>query len=526
MYRYCLFDLDGTLSDPKVGICTSVQYALSKMGIEAPDIDELEPFIGPPLRDSFKEYYNMSDEEAEQAITFYRERFSTVGKFENELYDGISELLSDLKKKGRVVAIASSKPTVFVRDILEHFEIDKYFDVVVGSELDGTRDTKEEVLQETLRQMFPDTEIEYDEVVMIGDRKFDIEAAHQLGVHNIAVSYGYGSREELEEAGADRICNTVVGLRTTLLPIMGQQSSYVQVQKKQEEAEQNSQDATKDWKTAGKEAGKQSFANLWGYIGPFLVYTLLSQIYHYILAMAYSLIAVNAYEGDISNLQYSYTISSCIWMGSYVLACASVIKPFIRCYKRELTLRKEAGDKQLFNFEWLALGGIVFCFELGTSLWIHSIGALSANRSYALSIANRSEIPLLLGMFLFAVVLPFTEQYIMTEICFSKAEGFMQGSMPMVLTIMMFVLHSSELGPFGILGSVFALWAYKRIRNIWITTGFLVAGKAVAYLAEINSDIGAKLYGPVIYKILMGLAIVGFGAIVVLENMKKNKEAV
>ena len=127
MYRYILFDLDGTISDPKVGICTSFQYALSKMGIDEPDIDKLEPVIGPPLRDSFKDLYGMSDEDAEKATAFYRERFSDVGKFENEIYPGIPELLRDLKKKGRTVAIASSKPTVFVEDILKHFEIREYF---------------------------------------------------------------------------------------------------------------------------------------------------------------------------------------------------------------------------------------------------------------------------------------------------------------------------------------------------------------------------------------------------------------
>ncbi|MBP5624794.1 MAG: HAD hydrolase-like protein, partial [Lachnospiraceae bacterium] len=151
MYRYILFDLDGTLSDPKVGICTSFQYALSKLGIDEPDIDKLEPVIGPPLKESFANMYNLGEEEIQQGITYYRERYSDVGKFENEIYPGIPELLRDLKKKDRVVAVSSSKPTVYVEEILEHFGIREYFDYVVGALLDGTRDKKEDIINETIR---------------------------------------------------------------------------------------------------------------------------------------------------------------------------------------------------------------------------------------------------------------------------------------------------------------------------------------------------------------------------------------
>ena len=139
MYQYILFDLDGTLTDPKVGITSCVQYSLHKMGIEEPDLDKLEPFIGPPLLDSYREYYGLNEEEARQAIEFYRERFSVKGLFENKVYPGIPELLQKLQENGRKLAIASSKPTVYVKQILTHFDIEKYFAVIVGSELDGRR---------------------------------------------------------------------------------------------------------------------------------------------------------------------------------------------------------------------------------------------------------------------------------------------------------------------------------------------------------------------------------------------------
>jgi len=217
MYKYVLFDLDGTISDPKVGICTSVQQALKKFGIDVADINTLTPFIGPPLRDSFRDFYHIKPEDMEDVIAAYRARFSTVGLFENDLYDGIPELLKALKENGRKLALASSKPRVFVEKILNHFEISQYFDVIMGSELDGTRENKSEIIAECLRLFELDPSGDLSETVMVGDRKYDIEAANAAGLPNIAVSYGYGSEEELSKAGAKVIAGTVKELENILL---------------------------------------------------------------------------------------------------------------------------------------------------------------------------------------------------------------------------------------------------------------------------------------------------------------------
>lgn len=216
MYKYILFDLDGTVSDPMVGICTSVQHALAKKGIVVEDIRQLTPFIGPPLRDSFRDFYNISSEDMEIVIGYYRERFSTVGLFENDLYEGMEELLKALKADGRKLALSSSKPRVFVKKILDHFNISQYFDVIMGSELDGTRENKYEIIEESVRLLFADGPRDLSECVMIGDRKFDIEAAIKFGMPNIAVSYGYGSVEELTLAGANVICHSVAELTDEL----------------------------------------------------------------------------------------------------------------------------------------------------------------------------------------------------------------------------------------------------------------------------------------------------------------------
>lgn len=223
MYQYILFDLDGTLTDPKLGITGCVQYALRKLGVEAPGADALEPFIGPPLLDSFREFCGFDEEKGLQAIAYYRERYAVEGLFENEAYPGIVQMLTRLQQAGRHLAVASSKPEVFVKKILEHFGMLSCFEVVVGSELDGSRVRKEEVLEEALRQLLGESMPEKGiptnamDIVMVGDRKFDIQGAKTYGIASVGVAYGYASEGELEEAGADRIVETVQELEEILL---------------------------------------------------------------------------------------------------------------------------------------------------------------------------------------------------------------------------------------------------------------------------------------------------------------------
>ena len=217
MFPYVLFDLDGTLTDPKPGITQCVQYALRCMGIEEPDLDKLEPFIGPPLTDSFREFYGMDQEQAAEAVAKYRERFSGKGLYENEIYPGMKQMLENLKTAGCHLAVASSKPEHFVKLILEYFDIDGYFEVIVGSELDGTRCQKEEVVAEALRRFFPDGNIPCDDIVMVGDRKFDIIGGREKGLHQIGVAYGYAPEGELEAAEAEYIVNDLDELERVLI---------------------------------------------------------------------------------------------------------------------------------------------------------------------------------------------------------------------------------------------------------------------------------------------------------------------
>jgi len=204
-----LFDLDGTITDPKVGITKSVQYALAHFDIHIQDPDELCKFIGPPLRDSFSEFYGLSAEQSELATAKYRERFTTTGIYENEIYDGMEALLKHLKSSGKTLLLATSKPTVFADRVLKHFNIDKYFSFISGSELNGERSDKFEVITYALENAGIS---DLNRCVMIGDRKFDIIGAKGVGMSSIGVLYGYGDKEELEAAVADHLARDVTEL--------------------------------------------------------------------------------------------------------------------------------------------------------------------------------------------------------------------------------------------------------------------------------------------------------------------------
>ncbi|MBD9396880.1 HAD family hydrolase [Pseudomonas sp. PDM11] len=191
--RTVLFDLDGTLTDPREGITRSVQYALSKLDIHEPDLVALEHFIGPPLLQCLMHAYSLSEARAWEAVNHYRDRFREVGLYENQLFDGVIELLQLLQEQGRTLYIATSKPTVFASEIARHFDFARYFKAIYGSELDGTRTNKVELIAHLLEQEGLDPA----DTLMIGDRKHDLIGAHSNGVRAVAVGYGFGSLEEL-----------------------------------------------------------------------------------------------------------------------------------------------------------------------------------------------------------------------------------------------------------------------------------------------------------------------------------------
>lgn len=205
-YRYILFDLDGTVTDPGEGITNSVMYALKKFGIEESDRRKLYRFIGPPLADSFQEFYGFSVSEAKEGIRFYREYYSEKGILENKLYPGIEDVFKKIRADKGQIIMATSKPEFFARQILEYFHLDRYFDFIAGATMDEKRVKKGDVIAYALEEKGI---TDRNQVLMIGDRKHDIQGAKENGLDSMGVLYGYGSREELEMAGADYIAESV-----------------------------------------------------------------------------------------------------------------------------------------------------------------------------------------------------------------------------------------------------------------------------------------------------------------------------
>ena len=209
MYDYLFFDLDGTLTDPGMGITNSVAYALKKWNIEAESRESLYRFIGPPLADSFQQYYGFTPEDSLKAVDDYREYFRDKGLYENEVYEGVEDLLKELRARGKKLAVATSKPEVFAVRILKHFGLDGYFDVIAGATMDSSRSKKADVIAWAMQCL---GEVDVSRSVMIGDREHDVLGAKQVGMDSIGVLFGYGDRAEHEKAGATWIAETVADI--------------------------------------------------------------------------------------------------------------------------------------------------------------------------------------------------------------------------------------------------------------------------------------------------------------------------
>ncbi len=207
MYKAIFFDLDGTLTESGEGITKSVQYALEKIGKPEEDLEKLKVFVGPPLMEQFMKYAGVDETTGRKAVEFYRERYEVKGIYENHPYEGVAEMLQELKRKGYILAVASSKPEYYVMQILDYFKLSSYFDVVVGSEMNGARTSKSEVIEEALKRI--NMSDKRNEVLMVGDKEHDVLGARAAGLDCVAVAYGYGTQEELTEANPLKIVDSV-----------------------------------------------------------------------------------------------------------------------------------------------------------------------------------------------------------------------------------------------------------------------------------------------------------------------------
>ncbi|MBQ4141136.1 MAG: HAD family hydrolase [Clostridia bacterium] len=205
-YKYIFFDLDGTLTDSAIGITNSVAYALSQFGIEVKDKSELNRFVGPPLEESFRVFYGFSEEDALRGVDEYRVYYRDRGIFENAVYPGVPELLTNLRARGKKLILATSKPEFYAKQILEHFGLAEYFDFVAGATMDSSRLKKADVIAYALAECgITDT----SECIMIGDRDHDIKGSRVHNIDCLAVLYGYGSLEEITSSSPAYVAETV-----------------------------------------------------------------------------------------------------------------------------------------------------------------------------------------------------------------------------------------------------------------------------------------------------------------------------
>lgn len=472
MKKYLLFDLDGTLSDPKVGICTSVSYALASFGIEETDLDKLEPFIGPPLKDSFMQFYQMSEEQAEAAIAKYRERFSEVGLFENTLYDGVPHMLQALCGKGVFLAVASSKPTVFVERILEHFQIRKYFKVVVGSELDGRRANKDEVVEEALRQLFGDKPVDKTQVYMIGDRKFDVEGAKTQGIESVGVTYGYGGMEELREAKADYIVRSVEELEKFLL--------------------------------RGSEEGKKGldFQRIWKVGYPFLLFLIVRMLAVNIVKMMYASVQGDFFGLKLLEFDQSGQIVALTANGNIIANIVGFIAAGLSIKKGAIIMTKRAADEsKLLHIKkdppyTYGLFGILLLFTmLGGNLFMSLSGAMGASEAYQQAADKVYTGNLILALVLTGFVAPLAEEMLFRGIIFNSFKRSLPALPAALISSAFFgVYHGNSVqGFYGFFLALLFIYAYEYYGDFKVPVVLHVVHNLVSYLLTVEYGIPKEL---------------------------------
>ncbi len=461
MKQYLLFDLDGTLTDPKVGITTCVQYALAHFGIQEPDLDKLEPFIGPPLKDSFMEFYRMDEAKALEAVEKYRERFRDTGIFENKVYAGIPEMLQVLQARGLKLAVASSKPTVFVERILEHFGIRKYFAVVVGSELDGTRSEKDQVVEEALRQLFGGKPVEKDQVYMIGDRRFDVEGARAQGIESVGVTYGYGSMEELKEARADYIVRSVEELRKFLL--------------------------------RGTEEPRKgtSFQKIWQLLFPLLMFLMVRSLAAYAVQLLFFQ-AGNAVSGgkffflrDEAGALIGFTGNTSVIVAavSYLAGAVSVLGTV------RLMLAATAEDMRLAHLRrepgksYVLFGLLTVCAVLGLNILLELTGVIELSESYRAVQEDQFSANLILGLVCYGLVTPVAEELIFRGAIFGALRRMVDRRKAMLFSALIFGLYHMNLvqGIYGTVMGCLMVYGYEYFGSIGASIAIHMAANLLAY---------------------------------------------
>lgn len=508
MNDYLLFDLDGTLTDPKEGITTCVQYALSAFGIEEPDLEKLTPFIGPPLKESFMEFYEFDEEKAEAAVEKYRERFAETGIFENRIYDDIPQLIRKLKGNHKKLAVASSKPTVFVERILEHFEIRKFFDVVVGSELDGSRTDKEEVIAEALRQLYgedaDDIEQKKKNTVMIGDRKYDVTGAKAEGVMSVAVSYGYGPLDELKIAKPDYIVRSVAELEKVLLR-----------------------------GTEKKTVKEPPMTKIWFILFPALIFYFVREMGIYVGSFLVVFLAgsLPAEWGekliflDETGRLVATGNGTAFMSGISVLIAGIVVWKFfakadIGKAQKELVL-KHSRLKKPVAYVAMALG--MLGLTLGINYLYDMLGIMEISDAYTRAAQQQYAAALPVGIIVVGLLSPLVEELIFRGVLYNRLRTFMKGGSAILVSALCFGVYHQNIvqGTYAFFMGCAIAFFYERFGHFYIPVIAHVISNVTVYLLTVTGIFDSLRIN---WWVCIGLLLIGLGGVVFCYGMERPKE--
>lgn len=509
MYRYVLFDLDGTLTDPKEGICKCVQYALHEMNIEEPDLDRLECFIGPPLLASFRDFYQMDDAQCELAVKKYRERYATIGIFENELYPGMEDLLKKLSEKGIRLAIASSKPQLFVERILKHFKIEGYFEVVAGSDMNGKKVEKIDVMREAIARLFHTSEdcvmeqlqkksgkhLPSDQLLMVGDRKFDVEGAKSFGIDSVGVSYGYAEDGELKEAGATYITDDLSELYRIIT------------------------DERMPRPTDKKNAFQKS------------LYVLMPLVYNFVLTSGILLIIQvildSLLKGSLSGYTAYFTEHSsqyAVFFDAFATLICGII--FARMYQKEK--KKPISDvvKRRNQTRLKKDGLLIVLAGMALALFLNIVFShlhiLTSSEAYNQVAGVQYSVSIVRGLIIYGLIKPIEEELVFRGLIYGRMRLYFPKVFCIPISALIFGCYHGNFvqAIYGFLMGCAMAWLYENYKSLTASVLFHSAANVIVFLFSMV---------PVLGKMASGVAIAlvsGLAALIITGILwRKNKNA-
>lgn len=498
-YQYILFDLDGTLTDSREGIVKCVKEALSHFGIEQTE-QELEKFIGPPLVQSFPEFYGFDEEKTMEAIGIFRKRYNTVGVYENEIYPGIAGLLKECKKEGKIIAVASSKPENMVHKVLSHFEIEKYFDVIVGSLGEDQRNSKIEVMQETLRQLFfkqvkqediasiDFRKIPTEKIVMIGDRHFDIEGANWFGMDSIGVTYGYALEGELKKAGATYLAKDMHELRKILL---------------------------NRWQSDA-DIERKSFSKSLEMVAPLALYWIISGVATLFVAAFLGILKQSATKQVVEWIVSHSKELSVFANAVGTIATLPVSIWYYRKYKipdvSQIVTRRN--NKHLKQLLW-AIFGASFGLAMTLNIMMGYIPGLYT-ASYEEVGSIQYSVPLLVGVFVFGILTPIGEELMFRGVIYNSLKRYFPPMISMWVCAFIFGLYHGNLTQFVYATAMgfFMVWVYERIGKLQAPIFIHCGANCFIYVISKNAEISAKVSQPIGLFFFFACAVISIGWIV------------